>query len=119
MGTIARSAARPPGGEVGLKAAPDGSDAGCWSTARAPTRCGCDRCGSASDRYPQLLEAAEHEVVPVGDRIGDDLHVAEPLHQGVDDDLALEPGQRGTEAVVDPVRDAQVRTLVTTDVEAV
>ena len=51
--------------------------------------------------------------------VRDDLHGAEPGQQRVEGDLALHPGVRRTDAVVDASPEAQGRVVLTAELEVV
>ena len=64
------------------------------------------------------LIAAEDEVLAVHGLLGE-LEGREPLGEGLEHLLALEPGQRGAEAVVDAVAEGEVVVVGPGDVEPV
>src|SRR4051794_8710777 len=72
-------------------------------------------------RHRQGFEAAQHEVLAVLDLVGSDGEGQRRVatHEPIEHDLAFEPGQCGTEAVVDAMAEREVLVVGAADVEAV
>ena len=71
--------------------------------------------GRQRDRQPR--EASKRDRVPMSDPRIRELDVLEPRQQAAETHLSLEPGQRGTEAVVDSAPEAHGRPFVARQVE--
>jgi hypothetical protein len=67
----------------------------------------------------EMKRASQDRVGPVWRRVGDQTRVLEPAGELAERDLGLQPGEGGTEAVVDAAAEAEVLVIVAGEAEAV